>query len=90
MQLDKNQADAIAEALIQPDVEHKNALREKRAAAERDQAAKRYSATCGFIGFAIGGATGYLASLPIVRAALVGGIAGALLGRLYKWVIARR
>ena len=90
MALDRNQVDAITQAIMQPDLDHQNSLREKRAAADRDLATRRSFAKYGLAGFAIGGTIGHLASLLIGMSFLIGGASGVLLGRIYQWVVAKR
>ena len=83
MAIEKSQADAIADALLQPGVARHGELHEKPVVAERKRSTMRFGAWCSLAGVVIGAAVGYFAAFPIARAALIGGISAMLLGRVY-------
>ncbi len=83
--MDESQADAIARAILQPDVRMKEELARKRAADAARTAQSRAMAWAAIIGAGVGGVTAYAAGLGLLQGVLWGSMAGAALGRLWAW-----
>ena len=90
MKIDKKQAEAISQAIMQPEIEHQKAMHQKLLASGRKRSITQFIAIFGLAGFISGGTVGYFASLPITRAAIVGLIFGVILGRIYQWTRPRQ
>lgn len=82
--MEKSHADAIARAILEPDLKAQEELRRKRAAETQQLAEKRKVAWLGLLGFAIGALAAHLMGERISVGGLWGGMAGAAAG----WAIA--
>ena len=80
--MERHRAEAIVQAILEPDLAAREALRRKRAAEERRLAAGRFNAWCVLAGFAIGAAASHVVGAHFTVGGLWGGIAGAIVGRL--------
>lgn len=91
--MEKNQANMIADAILQPHVAQQKVLHDKQQAAlrarQRHRELGRFTAWCGMVGFVVGGSIGYVTGFPMARSAVIVGLAFALIGRLCKWLKAR-
>ena len=81
--MEKLQAETIAQAILEPDVQAQAELDRKREAEKRSLAARRFIAGFVLAGFAIGAATAYFAGERFTVGGLWGGIGGAAVG----WVV---
>ena len=80
--MDRNQADAIARAILEPDLTVQEESSRKRAAAAAKLAKQRRLAWFGLAGFAMGAAVGYYAFGRLAPYGLVGLCAAVLVGHL--------
>ena len=78
--MEKQQAEAIAQAILEPDLKAQEELRRKREAEDRSVAVRRFIAGFVLVGFAIGAATAYFAGERFTVGGLWGGIGGAVVG----------
>jgi len=85
MIMDRNQADAIARAILEPDLEAQEQLRRKRAVEAHAAVEQRRRAWFGLGGFAVGAVVGYVGFGQVSTFGLAGGGVGVLLG----WVTGR-
>ena len=81
--MDKSQADAIAQAILAPDLEAQEALRRKRAKEAWWLAEKRKVAWLVLAGFAVGAAAAHYAGERFTVGGLWGGISGGAIGWLW-------
>lgn len=81
--MEKRQAEAIAQAILEPDLKAQEELRRKREAEDRSLAVRRFVAVFVLVGFAIGVAAAYFAGERFTVGGLWGGIGGAVAG----WVV---
>ena len=81
--MEQSQADAIARAILEPDLKAQEQLRRKRAAESKQLTEKRKVAWLGLAGFAIGAVAAHFTGEGISAGGLWGGVAGAAVG----WVI---
>ena len=88
--MDKTQADAIAQAILQPDLEAQEKIRRKRAAEEQILAGRRSVAKLALLGMAIGGAAVYFAGGRLTEGIIWGGLAGGVIGWAAVWWRNRR
>jgi len=88
MTVDENQADAIARAILEPDLKAQEQLRQRRAREATTLTAQRRAAGIALVGMAIGGTIGYFAFGEFSRYLLVGGLVAYLLARLVRRRIA--
>ena len=82
MTVDRNQADAIARAILEPDLKAQEQLRQRR---EKEAAAltvQRRAAGFALVGMAIGGTIGHYAFGEVSRYLIVGGVVAYLIARL--------
>ena len=84
--MDKAQADAIAHAIMAPDLQVRDEVRRKKAIEAVSLARRRRVAWFALAGSAVGAAIAHFNDLPFTRGALFGGIAGSVLG----WLVTRR
>lgn len=84
MPMDEKHADAIARAILEPDVEAREQRQRKRAAEAADLVVQRRSAGAALAGMAVGGAFGYFAFGDLSRGLIVGGLIAYLLARLVQ------
>jgi hypothetical protein len=78
--MDKSHADAIAQALLEPDLKAQETLRLKRAAEARQLAEKRSVAWWVLAGGAIGAVVAYAVGQRITSGVLWGCMAGSVVG----------
>ena len=78
--MEKQQAEAIAQAILEPDLSVQAELRRKKEAKERSLAVRRVIATFVLLGFAIGAATALAFGERFTVGGLWGGIGGAAVG----------
>ena len=89
--VDRSQADAIVQAILEPDLKVQEEIRRKRAADERGLAEGRKIAVFMLVGFAIGALSAYLMEEGISAGGLWAGIVSAVIGRLIiSWRSSRR
>ena len=84
--MDKAQADAIAQVLLERDVREQEELRGRRAAETVYRARKRRVARFTLVGFGLGAVAAYLGNIPLITGFTVGGIAGTTIG----WLVTQR
>ncbi|MEN1973457.1 hypothetical protein WCE34_14200 [Luteimonas sp. MJ204] len=82
--MEKQQAEAIAQAILEPDLKVQTELRRKREAENRSLALRRFIAAFVLVGFPIGAAVAYFAGERFTLGGLWGGIGGAAVG----WAVA--
>jgi L-fucose isomerase-like protein len=80
--MDKTQADAIAQALLEPDLRAQEELRRKRASVAQLMAKRGQVVWSALVGFAIGAIAAYFVGQRWALGAMWGCIVGAALGRL--------
>ena len=83
--MDENQADAVSDAILEPDLKAQNELRERRSKEAASLSARRRFAIFALAGMAIGGAVGYFAFGHFLRGFFIGIIAAYLLARIVQW-----
>lgn len=88
--MDKTQADAIAQAILQPDLEAQEEIRRKRVAEERTLADRRVVARLSLFGIAIGGAAACFAGGRLMDGVIWGGLTGGVIGWAVVWWRRRR
>jgi len=78
--MDKTQADAVSEAILEPHLRAQEAraseIRARRAAAEALDARKRVSARFALVGMAVGAAVAHVGGFRYIEGAIWGGLAG--------------
>lgn len=84
MTMDENQADAIARAILEPDLKAQEQLRQRRAREATALTVQRRAAGIALVGMAIGGTIGHFAFGEFSRYLLVGGLVAYLLARLVQ------
>ena len=84
--MEKTQADAIARAILEPDLRAQEELRTKRALEAAHHARKRRIAWFTLAGCGIGAAVAFLSGERLLLGFLWGSIAGSAVG----WLVARR
>jgi|GEM_PF-758560 len=82
-QTDAARAEAIARAILEPDMRAQQERAERRAAWARDQARRRKAASFALVGVVIGAGVAVWQGQQIGRGALWGGLAGSAFG----WMI---
>ncbi|MBS7457359.1 hypothetical protein [Coralloluteibacterium stylophorae] len=82
MSLNKSHAEAVAEAIMQPNLDAQAALTRRREGKARRSAMQARIAALALVGTAIGAAVGLLGFDRMAPGVLVGGVLGALVGRL--------
>jgi hypothetical protein len=80
--MDKTQVDAVAQAILEPNLRAQEEIRRKRAVAALNIARRRQVAWFVLIGGGIGGAAAYFTDVHVTRGIFVGGIGGSFLGWL--------
>jgi hypothetical protein len=88
--MDRSQADAIAQAILQPDLKAQEEIRRKRAVEERSLADRRLVAWFSLPGFAIGAAMAYFTGHRFTNGIIWGGVAGGVIGWAVVWWRRRR
>ena len=84
--MDKKQADAIAQAILEPDLRAQEELRNKRALDTAHHARKRRVAWFTLAGCGIGAAIAHFAGLRFSIGVIWGGLGGSAIG----WLVTRR
>jgi hypothetical protein len=84
--MDKTQADAIAQAILEPELRAREEILHKRAAKAAELARKRRIAWFSLIGACIGSAIAYYGGFRFS----LGVIYGALTGSAVGWLVTRR
>jgi hypothetical protein len=84
--MEKTQADAIAQAILEPDLRAQEELRNKRAVESAQLARKRRIAWLTLAGAGIGAAVAYFSDVHFPIGVIWGGLAGSAVG----WLITRR
>ena len=82
--MEKAQADAIAQAILEPGLRTQENVRRKRAAETPLYYQKRRVAWFSLIGFGVGALAAYLLGLHILSFGIWGSFAGSVLGWLIK------
>ena len=80
--MDKIQAEAIAQAILEPDMKVQEEIRRKRTVETRQLAEKRKIAWLGLAGFALGAIAAHFVGERFTVGGLLGGAAGAAFGWL--------
>ncbi|KRA41541.1 hypothetical protein [Pseudoxanthomonas sp. Root630] len=80
--MDKKQADAIARAILEPDLKAQEDLNRRRASEAARLIMQRRLAWFGLAGFSIGAAIGYYAFEKVAPYGLIGLCVAVLVGRL--------
>lgn len=88
--MDDSQADAIARAILEPDLKGQEELRRKRAAEERRMADQRLVAALALPAMAIGAVATHLIGIRFTNGIIWGGIIGAIVGWTLVWWRGRR
>ena len=78
--MDKRQAEAIVQAVLEPDLKAQEELRDKRMVEDRSLAVRRSAAAFVLVGFALGAAAAYFAGERVTVGGLLGCFGGALVG----------
>ncbi|WP_338339370.1 hypothetical protein [Xanthomonas euvesicatoria] len=78
--MDKSQAEAIAQAILQPDLEAREKIRRRRAAKDRALAGRRMVGWFSLSGFVIGAGVAHLTGYRFTDGIIWGGIAGGGVG----------
>ena len=78
--MERNHAEAIAKAIMEPGLKAQEELRRKREAERRSLAVRRSAAGFVLVGFAIGAGAAYLVGVRFTTGGLWGGMAGAVVG----------
>lgn len=84
--MEKTQADAIAQAILEPDLRAQEEVRAKRAAEALQLARKRRVAWFALAGSGVGAAVAYFSGDRLSLGVIWGGLAGSAVG----WFITRR
>lgn len=84
MPFDRSQADAIAQAVLQPDLDVQHALQQRRAREALQLARQRRAAAVALVGMAVGGTAGQLVFGAFSRGVIVGGVLAYLVARLLQ------
>jgi hypothetical protein len=84
MSFERSQADAIAQAIMQPDPEAQAALQARRAHEAMQLARQRRASAVALVGMAIRGTVGQIAFDAFSRGLLLGGALAYLLARLIQ------
>ena len=79
--MERSQVDAIAKAILEPDLKAQEELTRKRALDAAKLSLQRRAARFGLVGFAIGAAVGYFAFNKIFPYGLAGLFMAVLVGR---------
>lgn len=82
----KTQVDAIAQAILEPDLRAQDEIRRKRAAEAAQLARKRKVAWLALAGSCIGAAAAYFSGTRFSEGVIWGGLVGAVVG----WLITRK
>ncbi|TPG48846.1 hypothetical protein EAH75_10560 [Rhodanobacter glycinis] len=83
--MEKSQADAVARAILEPDLRAQEELRSKRAIESAQLARKRRVAWLALVGAGIGAAVAYVSGAQFSTGVIWGGLAGSAVG----WFITR-
>lgn len=78
--MDKQQAEAIVQAILEPDLKAQQELRRKREAEDRSLAVRRSIAAFVLAGFALGAAAAYFTGERFTVGGLLGCFGGAVVG----------
>lgn len=84
--MEKTRADAIAQALLEPDLRAQEKLRDKRAIESAQLARKRRVAWLALVGASIGAAVAHFSGAHFSIGVIWGGLAGSSVG----WLITQR
>ena len=84
--MDNTQVDAIAQAILEPNLRAQEEIRNKRAVKALNVASRRQVAWFMLVGGGIGGVAAYCIDMHITRGILVGGFAGSFLGWFVVWL----
>ncbi len=82
--MDRKQADAVVRAMLSPDFEAREELRDKRQKQATALVMQRRAAGAALIGMGLGAAIGYFAFADTSLGLIVGGIGAYLLTRLVQ------
>ena len=83
--MEKHQAEAIVQAILQPDTSAQEEIRKKRAIEQAYLARKRRVAVFMLIGSAIGVGSAYFLGYRLIESFVWGGIAGSIGGWTVTW-----
>jgi Flp pilus assembly protein TadB len=84
--MEKAQADAIAQAILEPDIRAQEELRNKRVIQSAQHSRKRRVAWLTLVGAGVGAAVAYFSGVHFSIGVILGGLAGSAVG----WLITRR
>lgn len=88
--MDKLQADAIAQAILQPDLKAREEIHRQRAAEASRVADRRFVALVSMPGFVIGAVVAHYSGHRFTEGVIWGGVAGAIIGWTVIWLRRRR
>ena len=83
--MDKTQADAIAQAILEPDLRAQEEIRLKRAREDADLARRRRVALFLLVGSSIGAVVAHYLGYRFTLGIIWGGITGSALGWVVTW-----
>ena len=84
--MNRTQADAIAQAMLEPDLKSQEEVRRKRAQEAAKLATQRRHAGFVLVGYAAGAAVGHFAFGRIASSGLIGAFVGMLASVLVGWL----
>ncbi|WP_081770136.1 hypothetical protein [Luteimonas huabeiensis] len=87
--MNKTQAEAITQAILEPDVRAQEDIQRRRAAEALSVARRRQVALLMLIGCAIGGVTAHFLGVRFTLGIIWGGIAGSAFGWFVVWLRSR-
>lgn len=85
--MNPDQANSVADALLQAPLSHQAAVTQKRAKLLRNLTARNRVCSFGIFGFGLGALAGYLIFQKFLPAALIGTAIGMVIGR---WFVGRK
>lgn len=88
--MDKQQAEAIVQAVLEPDMKAREEMRSKREAEARSLRISRFVSAFVLVGFAVGAMVAYAIGERFTNGGLWGAIGGAVVGRTAAALCDRR
>lgn len=81
--MDKKQAETVADALLKPALDVQAAEERRRTETQRKMNIHRRRGAYGFVGFVLGGLSGYFIAGSLIPAVFIGLVAGMLTGYVF-------
>ena len=81
--MDKSQADAVAQAMLQPNITAEEVIQGKKIVASRRLAEQRFVARLGLLGCTLGATVAYFAGLRFALGIICGGVASLIAGWVF-------